>query len=358
MSPDHPLNTATLLPETATPDESTADALEVATMDPERVVSTYADTLMAGLFGDLDRLLEGDEDALTAVEAELKAPPSSAESAIQPSTTPELSTQPEVDPVAPTDAALTAPATALAPVTEVVAPAAPGPKTTLGRWFDRLLLACTALSLTGVVVLLWQGQRPDPSPDVAGDSAAAQSDAEFLAYLQRSLDVIEQQVAQQPQSDPTQSPAPWPNAALLPPVGFPSQSLDANLPGRINVIERVYIPYQTTPPALPGAPSAAPPALAVPPTAGSQPAPSVTSPVPGVPTPSQPATPGVTHVLVGVLELGDRSAALFDINGVSQRVYIGERIGNAGWSLVSVSNQEAVIRRNGEVRSIFIGQQF
>jgi len=61
---------------------------------------------------------------------------------------------------------------------------------------------------------------------------------------------------------------------------------------------------------------------------------------------------------VGVLELGDRSAALFDINGVSQRVYIGERIGNAGWSLVSVSNQEAVVRRNGEVRSIYIGQQF
>jgi Tfp pilus assembly protein PilP len=62
--------------------------------------------------------------------------------------------------------------------------------------------------------------------------------------------------------------------------------------------------------------------------------------------------------MVGILELGDRSAALFEINGVSQRVYIGERIGNSGWSLVSVSNQEAVIRRNGEVRSIFIGQRF
>jgi Tfp pilus assembly protein PilP len=66
----------------------------------------------------------------------------------------------------------------------------------------------------------------------------------------------------------------------------------------------------------------------------------------------------VNHVLVGVLELGDRSAALFDINGVSQRVYIGERIGNAGWTLVSVSSQEVVIRRNGEVRSIYIGQSF
>ena len=81
-------------------------------------------------------------------------------------------------------------------------------------------------------------------------------------------------------------------------------------------------------------------------------------PVASVPSPASPAAPGITHVLVGVLELGDRSAALFDINGVSQRVYIGERIGSAGWSLVSVSNQEAVVRRNGEVRSIYIGQQF
>jgi hypothetical protein len=61
---------------------------------------------------------------------------------------------------------------------------------------------------------------------------------------------------------------------------------------------------------------------------------------------------------VGVLELGDRSAALFDINGIPQRVYIGEAIGSAGWSLVSVSREEVRIRRNGEVRSIYIGQEF
>jgi Tfp pilus assembly protein PilP len=62
--------------------------------------------------------------------------------------------------------------------------------------------------------------------------------------------------------------------------------------------------------------------------------------------------------LVGVLELGDRSAALFEVNGVPQRVYIGERIGTAGWTLVSVAHQEVMIRRNGDVRSLYIGQQF
>jgi hypothetical protein len=89
------------------------------------------------------------------------------------------------------------------------------------------------------------------------------------------------------------------------------------------------------------------------------PSPQAPAPVPQTSTvaPAAP-TPAPVHVLVGVLELGERSAALFEIDGVPQRVYMGERIGSSGWSLVSVSNEEAVVRRNGEVRSIFIGQQF
>jgi type II secretory pathway component PulC len=58
------------------------------------------------------------------------------------------------------------------------------------------------------------------------------------------------------------------------------------------------------------------------------------------------------------MELGDRSAALIEINGVAQRYRIGESIGTSGWTLVEVSKNQAVIRRNGEVRSVFIGQSF
>ncbi|MGD1703122.1 hypothetical protein [Dapis sp. BLCC M229] len=64
------------------------------------------------------------------------------------------------------------------------------------------------------------------------------------------------------------------------------------------------------------------------------------------------------NTLVGILELGERSAALFEIDGVARRIYVGESIGGSGWTLVKVANQEAVIRRNGEVRSVFVGQQF
>ena len=64
------------------------------------------------------------------------------------------------------------------------------------------------------------------------------------------------------------------------------------------------------------------------------------------------------NTLVGILELGERSAALFEIDGVARRIYVGENIGGSGWTLVEVVNQEAVVRRNGEVRSVFVGQQF
>jgi hypothetical protein len=68
--------------------------------------------------------------------------------------------------------------------------------------------------------------------------------------------------------------------------------------------------------------------------------------------------PATLHTLVGILELGERSAALFEVNGVARRIYVGENIAGSGWTLVEVANQEAVMRRNGEVRTIFVGQQF
>lgn len=64
-----------------------------------------------------------------------------------------------------------------------------------------------------------------------------------------------------------------------------------------------------------------------------------------------------SNTLEGLLELGSKSAALFKIDGVTRRINMGESIGSSGWTLVEVSNGEAVIRRNGEVRSIYAGQK-
>ncbi len=79
---------------------------------------------------------------------------------------------------------------------------------------------------------------------------------------------------------------------------------------------------------------------------------------------SQPVAPAVSsaptsaHTLVGILELGDRSAALFEVDGVARRIYVGESIGSSGWTLAEIKNQEAVIRKGGDVRSVFVGQKF
>jgi len=68
-------------------------------------------------------------------------------------------------------------------------------------------------------------------------------------------------------------------------------------------------------------------------------------------------TPTPSHTLEGVLELGNKSAALFQVDGVTRRINIGESIGSSGWTLVEVNNGEAIVRRNGEVRSIYTGQK-
>ncbi len=70
------------------------------------------------------------------------------------------------------------------------------------------------------------------------------------------------------------------------------------------------------------------------------------------------STPISAQTLVGILELGDRSAALFEIDGVARRIYVGESIGASGWTLAEIKNQEAVIRKGGDVRSVFVGQKF
>ncbi len=56
--------------------------------------------------------------------------------------------------------------------------------------------------------------------------------------------------------------------------------------------------------------------------------------------------------------MGEQSAALFQVGGVVHRIQVGEPVGDSGWTLVSVAEQEAVIRRNGEVRSVYAGQTF
>jgi hypothetical protein len=86
-------------------------------------------------------------------------------------------------------------------------------------------------------------------------------------------------------------------------------------------------------------------------------APEETSPA-KAPAEPQAAVPDDVHTLIGFIQNGEDSAALFEVNGSTTTVSIGEGVGSSGWSLVEVTDQQAVMRRNGEVRSIYVGQQF
>ena len=328
-------------------------------MDAANLVDAYADDLMGDLFGDVDRILEGETEladdyaepdaettyaneafsgAIVPIGAGLKpAPPTLAFSALSP------------------------------PVATASAEAAP-PRRWFGRPFDRFFLGAACMSLV-FTLLLWlvdsqyRSRQGTVAPELELTPAElqAEADRQYLEYLERSLNVIEQQQAQV---------ATAPNAAQLPPVALtppPPAGTLPPLPGsaatspRPSVIERVYVPVYQPPQTLATAPTVTPlpprPAPAAPASPTAPPA--SASPAARLPQPAQTAAaPAVTHLLVGILELGDRSAALFEIDGAPQRVYLGQPIGSSGWTLVSVANQEAVIRRNGDVRSVLVGQKF
>ncbi|MEL6161557.1 MAG: hypothetical protein AAFQ40_06365 [Cyanobacteria bacterium J06623_5] len=236
------------------------------------------------------------------------------------------------------------------------------------------------------------------------------TDQEFLGYLQRSLETITAKQAAQHNLAviPVVAPATAPVPTTVPNVN-PAAAPGAlpNLPGAAtatNIIERVFVPvYQnqqqnnsvaaaSQPAKLPqvavpqnsnrptvpvpesvaaaaalpsGAPAAATPSVPIVPASNSTALPNLPSGVTTAVAPTNSAaealtdvTPSSELVLVGILNLGSRSAALFDIDGSSQRAYVGDRIGLSDWNLVSVNGQDVVIRRNGEVRSVYIGQRF
>lgn len=73
---------------------------------------------------------------------------------------------------------------------------------------------------------------------------------------------------------------------------------------------------------------------------------------------TQVAAPAPSYTLIGVLDLGDRSTAMFDMNGSVQSIGLGKAIGNTGWVLARVSQQEIVAKRGRETKTISVGQKF
>ncbi len=327
--------------------QSNATATAGTSLEADTLVEAYAEDLMDEIFDDVDRILAGEASAIYAdpiVQSQASSPFLKTDTVTVPAM---------IVPVT-TDQAVATQGTA--PITEHQSGAdntdTSKPSTSQSakkrRW-GKLVLGAACLSALTATGIWWMRQQSlssatAPAAPVVPTTAISE-EAAFGEYLKRSLRVISSERSAQTE---TQSPS---AIATAPTTSTDNQ---AARPQSNNVIERVFVPLLqpgsgnnqgrpsnvvTLPPSLP-APNAA--------TTGQS---DSTAPAPNIATSN-------TYELVGVLELGDRSAALFEVNGSSQRVYIGETIGGSGWSVVSINNEEVVVRRNGEVRSIYIGQQF
>lgn len=213
----------------------------------------------------------------------------------------------------------------------------PAPLPSPRRSWDRLLLGAGFVALV-VPLGIWlfvehQQQASRPTPTATVQKSPEPPHMAFANYLQRSLEAIGRK--QGGQSPVLISPSPLPTVAVN---ANPSPSASPSSKAS-PAPKRIYIPVPPTTTIVRNTPTA------------------TIAPVSPTARPETPATPAVTYSLVGVLELGDRSAALFEINGVTQRFQLGESIGTSGWRLVEISKQQAIIRRNGEVRSVFVGQK-
>jgi len=210
----------------------------------------------------------------------------------------------------------------------------------------------------------WTGARrvADLSEIAETETAAmvTPADQEFMAYLQQSLETLKQ-----PPVSP-QTPTPGSPQTLGPTVAISQRSatrhansLPAGPPPPLSstpsmvgtppaevspsstVVERYYYPVYPEN-------GSAPPAVSQPPTPPTLPAP-----------PAVPMVPSVTkHNLVGILESGDRSSALFRWNDMTQKIQLGEAIGSSGWLLTSVVGQKAILSRQGKTRYLEVGQSF
>ena len=212
------------------------------------------------------------------------------------------------------------------------------------RVIERVYIPVYPPQNPGATVAPPAGVRP-PTPTLSAPAPSSGAKAPSPSPVARRVVPSPSPVARR--AAPSLSPvarraAPSPSPAARRAAPSPSPVARRAAPSPSPVAKRAVpaSPQAAAPRSLPALPPL-PPSVIVP-----------TAPVTQLPTSAS------KHTLVGVLEQGERSAALFNAGGVTRYIFVGEAIGDSGWTLVSIANQEAVIRRNGEVRSVYAGQSF
>ncbi len=215
------------------------------------------------------------------------------------------------------------------------------------RYFDKIFftVACGYL----VFVLWWLlGYKNGQLSNVFAfmphhQKTISQADAEFLEYMKRSLEVIERkQIASITPSQQDFSPI------VYVPVYTSNPNIQAQQP--------TPIPLPPPPPPM---------------TTASTPVAKITN-IPVLKTPEDstalPTPPPVdeatsvrplkSYTLVGLMELGENPTAMFKGKSGTKRIVVGQKIDDSGWKLEAVQERNVVISRQGQSRTISIGENF
>ncbi|ANV87345.1 hypothetical protein [Picosynechococcus sp. PCC 7117] len=232
-----------------------------------------------------------------------------------------------------------------------------------GYYTERLLFICSCASLVGGILWLAANDqlkmpqflsRSTPPATETVPPESPEPGTEFANYIQRALDNIDRQAD-------TEAPASEANSGpqVIERIYIPVYPPNAGTNGSANLSQGLAL--------LPPPPSVEPPVAIAPPPPPKQnsdplaivppPAPrAVTPTVNDVPAP--PTAPKTMYSLVGVLEAGDRSEALFKINGTTQRFRLGEELGSGSWKLIGAQSNQVILERAGQTRTVYVGQDF
>jgi hypothetical protein len=399
-----PKSSTDLLVSEASDSTSMALAIDSVTSEPW-MIETYAESLMDELFNDIENILDSPSKRNHHIDRRESIPvqPMSFKmpDVVLPSTVNKLLQS-------------ASPIKNIQTTTLVVNPPSIGGITTKGEpqisSLSKVIFMGLSLTLgtLGMVYLTESGllttintqltSQSWPNPQISSPvSVTTDPQLDLVNYMLAALTLIEQQGTTNitikpgfPAGNINQTTAApllntQPTATLPLPVAANNVLPATNQPSSPNVIERMYIPVDQSPvtkyqlptvppvpipPKLPSSSSLSvnnlpindkqPATKPIAETTQVKPNPVAVNPLPAKePTNivEQVSVPSYSAQLDGLLELGNKSAALFKVDGISHRISLGENIGNTGWILVEVSNGEAIIRRNGEVRSIYTGQK-
>ena len=212
-------------------------------------------------------------------------------------------------------------------------------------------------SLSYLIFVLWwlfaqtTGQNMLPF-FTSNQKIIPQEDVEFISYIQRSLETIDRQLVAEKKAS-----ADEPDNPTVVYVPVYSQAAANPMPSYSPPPSTQAIPL---PPPAPSEFTALQPSTKIPlpppPSESAKPKNAEISPPEDNKLTTAIASPQITSTLVGLIELGEASAALFKIDGITQRIWLGENIENTGWVLESVTKEKATLTNQGKSRMLSIGE--